>query len=223
MSDQQPRIVVLISGQGRNLQAILQAVQAGKIPARIAAVISNKPEAGGLAHARNAGVPALTILHAGFASREAFDEALAMEIDRHQADIVVLAGFMRILSDGFIRRYKGRLLNIHPSLLPKYPGLKTHQRALDAGDAEHGATVHFVTEELDGGPCIIQGQFSVAPHDDAPKLAERVMNEVELKIYPQAVAWMAQRELVLQQDSVYFRGGRLTAPLSLQNLEPEFR
>ena len=217
------KIVVLISGQGRNLQALIEAVQAGRIEGRIAAVISNKPQAGGLERARAAGIATATLDHTAYDSRESFDAALADEIDRREPDAVILAGFMRILGDAFIHRYKGRLLNIHPSLLPLYPGLKTHERALQAGDAEHGATVHFVTEQLDGGPCIVQGRLTVKPQDDAKSLAERVMNEVEMKIYPQAVAWLARGDLKLDGAGVRFRGRLLHTPLGLHDLEPEFR
>ena len=218
-----PRLVVLISGQGRNLQALLDAVADGRIPAQAAGVISNVPMAPGLARAEAAGVPAQAIPHKSFADRAAFDAALTQALERLAPDIVALAGFMRVLGDDFVRRYRGRLLNIHPSLLPKYTGLHTHRRALEARDAEHGASVHFVTEELDGGPVAIQGRFSVRPQDNEQTLAERVMNEVELKIYPQAVAWVARGELRLADDGVHFRGRRLDAPLTLADLEPEFR
>lgn len=216
-------VVVLISGQGRNLQALLEHTASGAIPARIAAVISNRADAAGLARARQAGVPVVVLPHGDYADRASFDAALMQAIDAYSPDAVVLAGFMRILGDAFIRRYKGRLLNIHPSLLPKYPGLKTHQRALDAGDAEHGATVHYVTEELDGGPAIVQGRFIVSPQDEASTLAERVMQEIELKIYPQALAWVIGGEVELRGDRVWFRGQPLTAPLGLNDLEYGFR
>ena len=215
-------IVVLISGQGRNLQALIEAAAAGKIPGRIAAVISNRAEAPGLERARAAGIPALALPHQAYATRELFDAALAAAIEKFQPDLVVLAGFMRILTDGFIARFRGRLLNIHPSLLPKYPGIKTHERALEAGDAEHGATVHYVTEQLDGGPGIIQGRLTVKPQDDAQSLADRVMDEIELKIYPQAVAWVARGDVRLEQGRVLWRGAPLAAPLTLADLAPEF-
>jgi len=217
------QLVVLISGQGRNLQALMDACAAGRIPARIALVISNRADAGGLERARRAGLPVAVIAHGGYASREAFDAALMAEIERHHPDIVVLAGFMRVLTAGFVRHYAGRLLNIHPSLLPRHPGLNTHQRVIDAGDQRHGATVHFVTEALDGGPAIIQGEFSVLPQDTISSLAERVMNEVELKIYPQAVAWLARGLMNLDGDRVSFRGRPLSAPLQFHDLEAEFR
>jgi phosphoribosylglycinamide formyltransferase-1 len=216
-------IVVLISGQGRNLQALIDAIAAGIVPARIVAVISNRADAGGLERARRAGIPAQVLEHTQYPSREAFDEALTAAVAAHRPEVVVLAGFMRILTPVFIRAFAGRLLNIHPSLLPRHRGLHTHQRALDAGDARHGATVHFVTEELDGGPCIIQGEFMVQPQDTAHSLAERVMTDIERRIYPQAVAWVARGELILRGEQLQFRGQPLSQPLGLQDLEEGFR
>lgn len=216
-------IVVLISGQGRNLQALIEAAASGKIPGRIASVISNRAGAAGLERARAAGIPAISLPHGDFPGRDAFDAALMQQVEKFQPDLVVLAGFMRILTGAFIARYRGRLVNIHPSLLPKYPGLKTHDAALAAGDAQHGATVHYVTEQLDGGPCIIQGGLNVRPQDDAQTLAERVMDEIELKIYPQAVAWLARGDVRLEQGRVLLRGQPLPAPLTLADLEPGFR
>jgi len=217
------RIVVLISGNGRNLQALLDAAAAGRLGGQIVAVISNKAGAYGLERARAAGVPAVVVPHTAYASREAFDAALAAAIETYRPDIVAMAGFMRVVGDAFVRQFRGRMLNIHPSLLPRHPGLKTHQKVLDEGDRAHGATVHFVTEELDGGPCIIQGQFSVRPEDTTDILAERVMQDVELKIYPQAVAWMARDELSLQGDQAWFRGQPLQLPLTLVDLEAQFQ
>ena len=216
-------IVVLISGQGRNLQALIEAQQAGHLGGRIAAVISNKAGVAGLQRAASAGIATEVVAHAAYVEREQFDAALAEAIERHRPDVVVMAGFMRVVGDAFTRRFRGRMLNIHPSLLPKHPGLKTHERALAAGDAEHGATVHFVTEELDGGAPVIQGRLSVQAQDTPQTLGERVMQEIELKIYPQAVAWMARGELKLDDDRVWFRGKRLAAPLDLNDLEAEFR
>lgn len=218
-----PRIVVLISGQGRNLQALIRHCSSGAIPGEISAVISNQAAAAGLDYARTAGIPALALAHGAFATREAFDAALADTIAPHQPDIILLAGFMRVLGVHFIRRFAGRMLNIHPSLLPKYPGLKTHQRALEAGDVEHGATVHYVTEQLDGGPSVIQGRLRIRPDDGVESLAGRVMNEVELKIYPQAVAWMARGELRLESGRARFRERLLEAPFDLDSVEAEFR
>ena len=216
-------IVVLISGQGRNLQALIEAQQAGCIAGRIAAVISNKADAAGLECAREAGILTEVVPHTDYTERSVFDAALAAVIDRHHPEVVVMAGFMRVVGDEFIRRFSGRMLNIHPSLLPKYPGLRTHQSALAAGDALHGATVHFVTAELDGGPRVIQGSVSVQAQDTAQTLATRVLRDIELKIYPQAVAWMARGELRLADGHVLFRGARLAAPLTMDDLEMEFR
>jgi len=217
------RIVVLISGHGRNLQALLDHCTSGHIPARIVGVISNRSDAPGLARAHAAGVGTQVISHGDFASRDLFDGALANAIEQHQPEIVALAGFMRVLGADFIRRFRGRLLNIHPSLLPKYPGLRTHDKVLAAGDREHGASVHFVTEQVDGGPVVVQGRLRVAPQDTAEHLADRVMREIELQIYPQAVAWMARGELRLDDGMVNFRGRPLGNALTLADLEPEFR
>lgn len=182
------RIVVLISGSGRNLQAIIDACKNQQIHGEIVGVISNKADAYGLVRAQQAGIKTNVIPHKDFADRPSFDAALQVAIDGLEPDLIVLAGFMRILTDGFVRHYLGRMLNIHPSLLPKYPGLNTHQRALDAGDDEHGATVHFVTPELDGGPAVLQARISISAADNAEGLAHRVMQEVELTLYPQAIA-----------------------------------
>ena len=217
------RVVVLISGQGRNLQALIEAQRRGVLGVQIAAVISNRADAQGLERARDAKLPVEVVSHAAYAERAVFDEALAQAIEQYKPDIIVMAGFMRVVGDAFIGRFRGRMLNIHPSLLPKYPGLKTHQRALEAGDAEHGATVHFVTEELDGGPLIIQGRLSLKPQDDVQSLAERVMQDIELKIYPQALAWLARGLLRLHENTVLFRGKALKSPLGMQDLEEEFR
>ncbi|MCI0749862.1 MAG: phosphoribosylglycinamide formyltransferase, partial [Nevskiales bacterium] len=186
-------------------------------------VVSSRADAPGLERARQAGVPAIVVPHAAYADRAAFDAALAATLDRYRVDLIALAGFMRILGNDFIRRSRGRLVNIHPSLLPQYRGLNTHRRVLEAGEREHGASVHFVTEELDGGPMIIQGRLKLNPGDNEHGLMERVMHEVELKIYPQALAWLARGELRYTAGGVEFRGRPLTMPLSLRDLEPEFR
>jgi phosphoribosylglycinamide formyltransferase 1 len=219
----QPRLAVLISGQGRNLQAILDAVAARALPLTVAGVISNRADAGGLERARAAGVPDIVVPHAEHKDRAAFDAALLAQIEALRPDYVAMAGFMRVLGDPVIRRLRGRMVNIHPSLLPKHRGLHTHRRVLETGDPEHGASVHYVTEELDGGPVAIQGRFSVRPQDNERTLAERVMQEVELKIYPQALAWMARGELQWTEQGLRFRGKPLDAPLALDDLEPEFR
>lgn len=194
------RIVVLISGSGSNLQSLIDAGQSGELgDADVVAVLSNKPGAYGLERAQQAGIATDCIEHQRFDSREAFDSALRDAIDQHQPDLVILAGFMRILTPDFVRHYRGRLLNIHPSLLPKYPGLHTHQRALDAGDSEAGATVHFVTEELDGGPPIIQAKVPTLPDDSAETLAARVLSK-EHRIYPLAARWFAEGRLQLNDS-----------------------
>ncbi|AWL11856.1 Phosphoribosylglycinamide formyltransferase [Saliniradius amylolyticus] len=194
-------IVVLISGSGTNLQAILDACERGDINGRVSAVISNKADAYGLKRAELSGVKAVVLSHKSYASREDYDRALQQEIDQHQPDLVVLAGFMRILSDEFVQHYTGRMLNIHPSLLPKYKGLNTHQRALDAGDTEHGVTVHFVTPELDGGPTVIQSKVPVFSGDTAEELSERVRHQ-ELSLYPLVVKWFCEDRLELDGDTV---------------------
>lgn len=204
------RVVVLISGSGSNLQALIDGQIAGELPIDIACVISNRPGVRGLERAAEAGIEALTLDHKGFDSREAFDEALAETIDAHRPDLVVLAGFMRILTPAFTSRYLGRMLNIHPSLLPKYQGLHTHQRALDAGDSEHGVTVHFVTDELDGGPAAIQAVVPVLAGDDAASLAARVQQQEHL-IYPMAVRWFAEGKLSMRENKALLDGEPLPA------------
>ena len=204
------RLAVLISGTGSNLQAIVDAIDAGELPARISLVLSNKAGAAGLARAERAGVPAEAIDHRGFPDRASFDQAMIERIDAHGADTVVLAGFMRILSPGFVRHYQGRLINIHPSLLPKYPGLNTHARALEAGDREHGCSLHFVTDELDGGPLIAQARFPVAANDTAETLSEKVQAR-EHRLYPQVLRWRAQQRLQMTDQGVELDGERLPA------------
>jgi phosphoribosylglycinamide formyltransferase-1 len=198
-------VVVLLSGTGSNLQALIDSTQAGDNPARISAVISNRADAYGLERARNAGIAAQVLEHSGFEGREAFDAALIKLIDQYQPHLVVLAGFMRILSAGFVRHYQGRLLNIHPSLLPKYKGLHTHRRALEAADAEHGCSVHFVTEELDGGPLVVQAVIPVQLGDTPQTLAQRVHTQ-EHQIYPLAVRWFAEGRLRLGEHGALLDG-----------------
>jgi len=210
-------VVVLISGSGTNLQALIDAAAAGQ-PFAIAGVVSNRPEAGGLARAERAGIPTATVDHTAFADREGFERALAACVDRFTPGLVCLAGFMRILTPGFVARYRGRMLNIHPSLLPLYRGLHTHQRALDAGDTEHGATVHFVTEELDGGPRIIQARVPVHPDDTAERLAARVLAQ-EHRIYPLAVRWFAERRLRLGPAGVELDGRPRAPPRRREDVE----
>ena len=203
------KVVVLISGSGSNLQALIDSLQADS-PAQISAVISNRADAFGLQRAAKAGIATQVLDHKAFADREAFDGALIEAIDAHQADLVILAGFMRILTPGFVTHYTGRLLNIHPSLLPKYKGLHTHQRALEAGDAEHGCSVHFVTEELDGGPLVVQAVVPVMADDTPETLAERV-HAAEHQIYPLAMHWFAQGRLQLDERGCQLDGQLLPA------------
>jgi phosphoribosylglycinamide formyltransferase-1 len=194
-------IVILISGRGSNMEAIVRALESERWPARIAAVISNKPEAGGLAFAREHGIPTAVVANKAFATREAFDAALQETIDRFDPDLVVLAGFMRILTAPFVEHYAGRMLNIHPSLLPLFPGLHTHRQALEAGVLEHGATVHFVTAELDHGPVVIQGRVAVLPGDTEESLANRLLAQ-EHAIYPQAVRLFVEGRLSIENGGV---------------------
>jgi phosphoribosylglycinamide formyltransferase-1 len=198
-------VVVLISGSGSNLQALIDRSTAGDSPVRIRAVIANRADAYGLERARAAGIDTRVLDHKTFAGREAFDAALIEAIDAFAPQLVVLAGFMRILSPDFVRHYAGRLLNIHPSLLPKYKGLHTHQRALEAGDAEHGCSVHFVTEELDGGPLVVQAVIPVQAGDSLDSLAQRV-HEQEHLIYPLAVRWFAEGRLRLGAQGAMLDG-----------------
>lgn len=207
-------IVVLLSGSGSNLKAIIDAAQTSQLDVEICAVISNRADAYGLERARQAGIEARALDHTGFESREAFDQAMMALIDSYQPGLVVLAGFMRILSDGFVDHYAGRLLNIHPSLLPKYQGLKTHQRAIDAGDTEAGASVHFVSRELDGGPVIMQAQVPLLADDTAELLAKRVLT-LEHRLYPEAIQLFATGALQQRDNQVWYKGKLLGQPLSL--------
>ena len=185
-------LVVLISGRGSNLEALLEA----RLPVRYGAVLSNEPAAPGLAIAARHRVPTAVVDHRKFTDRSAFDSALAGEIDRYRPDVVVLAGFMRILTDAFVQRYRNRMVNIHPSLLPAFPGLNTHRRALEAGVRIHGCTVHFVTQELDSGPIIAQAAVPVLPDDTEQRLAQRVLAQ-EHRIYPQAIRWLCDGRVAL--------------------------
>ena len=193
MSNHTPaKLVILISGRGSNMQSIVNAIQADKLNAEVAAVISNRPDAAGLDFARDAGITSETLDHKNFASREAFDQQLMDLIDKFEPDYVVLAGFMRILSAAFVQHYTNRLINIHPSLLPKFKGMHTHKRAIEAGESEHGASVHFVTEELDAGPVILQAKVPVLEADTEETLAARVLVE-EHKLYPDALRLLIEQ------------------------------
>jgi phosphoribosylglycinamide formyltransferase 1 len=198
------RIVVLISGQGSNLDAIVRASEAQDWPGRVVAVVSNRAEALGLQFARARGIATEVLDHQGFADRPAFDAALAGVIDGHGPDLVVLAGFMRILTPAFVARYEGRMLNVHPSLLPSFTGLHTHRRAIEEGCKVAGATVHFVSAELDHGPIVAQAVVPVLPDDDEAALAKRVL-AAEHELYPRAVGWFVKGELELKQGRVTHR------------------
>jgi phosphoribosylglycinamide formyltransferase-1 len=200
------RIVILISDRGSNMQAIVQRCVAEGWPARVAAVIANRPDAAGLGFAAEHGITTVVVDHKGFATRDAFDTALAAAIDVHQPDLVVLAGFMRVLGADFVRRYDARLLNIHPSLLPAFPGLGTHRRAIDAGCKLAGATVHFVTPDLDHGPIVAQAAVPVLPGDDEDSLAARVLAR-EHVMYPLAVRWFVEGQLRFDHGIVTHAGG----------------
>ena len=216
MTGAKTRCVVLISGRGSNLSAILNAAQAPDYPAVIAGVVSNKADAHGLQLARDAGIAVSVVSNADYPDRTAYDAALQRAVDAYAPDLVVLAGFMRILTPGFVTHYAGRMINIHPSLLPSFTGLHTHQRALDAGVRLHGCTVHFVTAELDHGPIIAQAAVPVCDGDDARSLAARVLT-VEHRLYPQAVRWFAEGRLRIEGQCVRLQGHTepptaLTAP-----------
>jgi phosphoribosylglycinamide formyltransferase-1 len=195
-------LVVLLSGSGSNLQALIDAINGGVIGADIAAVISNKPEALGLKRADDAGIKNAVIDNLQFSSRENFDQALCREIQIYKPDLVILAGFMRILTSKFVENFDGRILNIHPSLLPKYPGLHSHQKAIDAGDLNAGATVHFVTSKLDGGPPVLQAEVPIYQDDSAEVLARRILIK-EHQIYPLVVQWFCAGRLSLVDGKAY--------------------
>jgi len=196
------RIIVLVSGNGSNLQAIIYACQNNLINGKIVAVISNKPDVYSLMRAKQANIPSHVINHKEFASREAFDHQLQLQIEEYQPDLIVLAGYMRILTPHFVQHYSGKMLNIHPSLLPKYPGLNTHRRAMEAGDKEHGTTVHFVTDELDGGPIILQAKVPIFDNDEEQDIVERVLAQ-EHQIYPLVIKWFCDDRLTMINGRAY--------------------
>lgn len=205
------KIVVLISGSGSNLQALMDKLHKQQINnqhVEIVAVISNKADAYGLERAREANIPAILVASKGVASREQYDALLAAELEQLQPDLILLAGFMRILTSDFVNQYQGKMLNIHPSLLPKYPGVNTHQRAIDAGDEAHGATVHFVTPELDSGPTVLQAKVPVFAEDTAQDLADRVLTQ-EHQIYALAASWFVGERLKMQDQFAYLDGKQL--------------
>ncbi len=212
------RIVVLISGRGSNMRALVEQSREHAMGFEVAAVIADQPGAGGLAIARDLGVPAQLVAADKSITRGCYDEQLAAAILPYAPSLIVLAGFMRILSREFVARHEGRILNIHPALLPKYPGLHTHERALAAGEREHGATVHFVTPELDAGPAVIQGRVRVEPSDDARSLAARVQ-VLEHRIYPMAVRWYCTGRLRCAEGHAWLDGARLTGPVMYDGAE----
>lgn len=209
-----PRILVLASGTGTNLQALIDASKERDFPGKIVAVGCNRPNAFALERAAQANIEHFTVDHTRCGSREEFDGLLMAEIRRRNPDLILLAGFMRILTTDFVRALRGSLLNVHPSLLPKYTGLNTHQRALDAGDQVHGTSIHFVTEELDGGPVIAQAQVQITADDTAKTLAEKVQRKEHL-LYPIVVRWFCEGRIQLGTDQVLFDGQALTQPLVL--------
>jgi phosphoribosylglycinamide formyltransferase-1 len=216
----QARLAILISGQGSNMLAIAAACRAGQIPANVTIVIADTPEAGGIERARTLGLATRIVdrrqfTRSGKADRAAFEAALARAIDENRADFILLAGFMRILSAQFVAPLQGRILNIHPSLLPRHKGLDTHARALAAGDAEHGATVHFVTAELDGGPLVAQGVVPVLPADDVAALSARV-HAVEHKLYPMVTQWLTSGRLRWNGGNPTLDGAPLVAPVRVR-------
>jgi len=214
--EQEParRLAVLISGRGSNLKALIDACANGRVNGRIVLVISNRPQAPGLAYAGDAGIPYAVVDHRQYADREAFDRALGDTLDEHQPDLIVLAGFMRVLTSGFVARFANRMVNIHPSLLPDFRGLDTHARALAAGVEHHGASVHFVTTELDGGPVIIQVRVPVCPGDSPESLAARVQ-AAEHRLYPAAVGLICSGRIHASGDTLWCDGKPMQQPLLL--------
>lgn len=209
-----PKILVLASGSGTNFQALVDASRERDFPGQVIALGCNQPKAFALERAAQANIETFVVDHKGFGSRDEFDAALIAHILRYNPDLIVLAGFMRILTPSFAQAFRGKLLNIHPSLLPKYTGLNTHQRALDAGDDTHGVSIHFVTEELDGGPVIAQAEVAVAPEDTSETLAEKVQRKEHL-LYPIVVRWFCEGRIQLGSDYVLFDGQIMKTPMRL--------
>jgi phosphoribosylglycinamide formyltransferase-1 len=206
------RTAILVSGSGTNLQAFIDAVTAGSLDLNLCVVFSNNPNAFGLERAETAGIPTACIQHGDYPDRESFDSAVIAQLDSFQPELLILAGFMRILSPTFVDHYRGKILNIHPALLPMYPGLNTHQRVLDAGDEWHGSTVHFVTEELDGGPRILQGRLRVDPDESADELQQRVQ-AVEHQIYPEAAGLVGSGRVIFEGDAALIDGQVADEPI----------
>ncbi|HFE37076.1 MAG TPA: phosphoribosylglycinamide formyltransferase [Gammaproteobacteria bacterium] len=215
-ASQKTRVVVLISGSGSNLQAFIDQSLDGTLPIEIVGVISNNPAAYGLQRAKSAGLNSKVINHKDFADKGLYEQQLQQSIDAYEPELILLAGFMRILGADFVNHYLGRMLNIHPSLLPKYRGLNTHQRALDNGDKIHGASVHYVTPELDGGPVIIQSQVPVDASDTSESLAKRVQKQEHI-IYPIAVSWFTLNRLSLKNNHIYFDNKLLEKPVTIDD------
>ncbi len=205
------KTAILISGSGTNLQAFIDAVDGGTLDLELSVVFSNNPNAYGLERAEKAGIPTACIQHSDFLDRESFDRAVIAELDRFEPDLLILAGFMRILTPAFVAHYAGKILNIHPALLPLYPGLNTHQRVLDAGDEWHGSTVHFVTEKLDAGPRILQGRLAVIPGESAVELEKRVQ-ALEHRIYPTAAGWVGSGKVAFRDGEAWIDGARSDEP-----------
>jgi len=204
------RFAVLVSGNGSNLQALMDACAAGRIQGELVGVLSNRPDAFALERAKASGIATQVLSNQAFNDRDSYDAALIQALETWQPDLLVMAGFMRILTPAFVQHFAGRMLNIHPSLLPKYQGVKTHARAIAAGDTVHGATVHFVTEELDGGPIVLQARVPIFPEDDESSLAERVLSQ-EHQLYPLVVNWFCQQRLRMQDGQAWLDGQLLPA------------
>ncbi len=202
------KLLVLISGSGSNLQALIDAQDQDDFMGEIVAVISNNENVLGLERATSANIPAITLQHTNYPSREAFDTALSNIINTYQPDLIILAGFMRILTRDFVENFRGKLLNIHPSLLPKYPGLNTHKRALQNCDKYHGSSVHFVTEELDGGPLIAQSKIKITANETEASLIKKVL-KLEHQLYPQVAKWFVNEQLKLEHNEVFFENEKL--------------
>jgi len=221
------KIVVLISGNGSNLQAIMDSIEESYFKAKISAVISNRPDAYGLIRAQRQSIPTHIIDHTAYDDRNHFDTALRKQLDQYQPDLIILAGFLRILTPSFVEHYQNKMLNIHPSLLPKYPGLDTHQRAIDSGDTQHGTTVHFVTSDLDSGPLIIQACIELtnrqrALNKPALRLADQILEQEHI-IYPLAIKWFVEDRLELSQNGVTLDGKLLSSPVQLQAVTDKLR
>ena len=206
------KTAILISGSGSNLQALIDAVDKGESNLELCVVFSNSPNAYGLQRAEKAGIPTACIQHSDFPDRESFDAAVIAELDRFNPELLILAGFMRILTHEFVAHYRGKILNIHPALLPLYPGLNTHQRVLDAGDEWHGSTVHFVTEQLDSGPRILQGRIAVLPGENTKELEARV-KAVEHQIYWVAADWVGSRKVQFRDGGIWSKGREMMDPI----------